>query len=143
MLKERSDMLRRALIATDILLVAGAFFGGYYAAAAIGNVKPLRECIKILPLFVIFWATALYLLGMYESFRTKAISDIITTILEIAFIGVGASGILIYFSGIQHISRGFLFFTFTGAGLALAIEKAALMAGFRFVRRHGYNTRNN
>jgi len=129
-------------MALDICLVAAAFVGSCYMTMAMTDAQPISHYLRYLPIFVVLWGGLLYFLGMYESFRTKKISDVLATVVEIAMIGIGASGILIYFFAVNDISREFLFLTFSFVGVTILAEKTALMTIFRFVRRQGYNTRN-
>lgn len=142
MLKERAELLRKTIIAADISLVSAAYFLGYFMSARFGEMEPLASYIKFLPVFAITWGVLLYILGMYQSFRTKGVGEVLNTVFEIALIGIGGSGIFLYFFGVDYVSRVFLFLVFISAGLFLAIEKAALMIAFRQVRKSGYNYRN-
>lgn len=142
MLKERTELLRKVIIAADVCLVSGAYFLGYFVASRFSVLEPLGRYIKFLPIFAIIWGLLLYVLEMYESFRTKSVGEVLNTVLEIVLIGVGGSGIFLYFFGIDYVSRLFLLVVFVFAGMFLAAEKAALMLVFRQVRKSGYNYRN-
>ena len=142
MLKERAEVLRKAMIALDLFLVSGAYFFGYFLTAGFEELGPLGGYLRFLPVFAILWGVMLYLLGTYESFRTKGMGETLYTVFEVVLIGVGGSGILLYFLNIQDVSRNFIFITFILSGAFLALEKAALMLFFRYLRKSGYNYRN-
>ena len=142
MLKQHADMLRRLMMALDICLVTGAFMCGCCATVPASSARPIGHYSQYLPIFILFWGTLLYFLGMYKSFRTKKMPDVLAIIAEIAAIGIGASGIIIFFFGVRDIGRGFPFLVFGITGIVLMAEKAALIYALRFVRKKGYNTRN-
>ena len=142
MLRERAEVLRKTLIILDLMLVSGAYFLGYFLTAGFEEIGPIDSYLKFLPVFAILWGVMLYLLGTYESFRTKGMGEILYTVLEVVLIGIGGSGIFLYFFNIQHVGRNFIFITFVLSGVFLAAEKAALMLFFRYLRKSGYNYRN-
>lgn len=143
MLKQSAEILRKVVIALDMCLAAGAFILGCYATMAIvTDAQPVGHYFRYLPVFVVFWGGMLYFLGMYESFRAKKISDVLAIIAETAMIGIGASGILVYFFAVTDMGKGFLFFTFGIMSVIIIAEKTALMLLFRFIRKKGYNTRH-
>ncbi|MFA6079374.1 MAG: sugar transferase [Candidatus Omnitrophota bacterium] len=142
MLKEYSKILTKLLMIADMAIVAACFFAGYYLTERAGGLYSFNFYARFIVPFVAIWGILLYALGTYESFRTKKLTDSFFTILEIAFIGIGVSGILFYFFKIEGVSRAFIFVIFALSSVALSIEKIILMLVFRIVRREGYNTRN-
>ncbi len=142
MLKEYAKILAKLMIIADMAIVALCFLAGYYITDRASELYSFNFYIRFLGPFVVAWGILLYVLGTYESFRTKKLSDSFFTILEIACIGIGAFGIFLYFFKIEGVSRAFVFAIFALSGLALSIEKIVLMLTFRFIRREGFNTRN-
>ncbi|MFA6610639.1 MAG: hypothetical protein WCT15_07320, partial [Candidatus Omnitrophota bacterium] len=97
MLKEYSKILTKLLMIADMAIVAACFFAGYYLTERAGGLYSFNFYARFIVPFVAIWGILLYALGTYESFRTKKLTDSFFTILEIAFIGIGVSGILFYF----------------------------------------------
>ena len=101
MLKERAEVLRKTLVVLDLFLVSGAYFLGYFLAARLEEMGPLGSYIRFLPVFAAIWGILLYFLGTYQSFRTKGMGETLYTVFEVVLIGIGGSGIFLYFLNIQ------------------------------------------
>jgi len=143
-LKENAKAFKKLTIFADLCVVAACFFAGYFLIRSISAsaAYPLKYYYNFLILFVFLWGWLLNILGMYDSFRTKRIPDILFTIAEIAMIGIGLFGIFLYFFNIEYVSRFFLFLVFGVTAAAVSAEKIILVTFFRYIRKYGYNTRN-
>jgi exopolysaccharide biosynthesis polyprenyl glycosylphosphotransferase len=145
MIKERINFFRKLMIAADLLVVAAAFFLGYFLRDPLVCPQALRSCIWLLPATVFIWGILLYSFGIYDSFRTKTSTEFIMLVLRIAFIGFIALSGLIYifkdFFSLHWVSRSLISFIFVYAAGLLLLEKILLMNLFRFYRKKGLNFR--
>jgi exopolysaccharide biosynthesis polyprenyl glycosylphosphotransferase len=145
MIKERIRFFRKLMIATDLLVVAAAFFLSYLLRDPFADPQSLQACLWLLPVTVVIWGILLYSFGIYDSFRTKTSSEFVMLILRIAFIGFIALSGLIYifkdFFSLNPVSRGLISFIFVYAAGLLLLEKVLLMNFFRFFRKRGLNYR--
>ncbi len=141
MIKERIKIFRRLMFVTDLLIVAVAFFVGYFLRDRITDIYPLSDYLWLLPMIVAIWGVFLYSFGVYESFRTKTSAEFITLILRIAFMGFLLLGGLFYIFRARTVSRGMISLIFLYAAGFIIIEKIVLMGLFRFFRKRGLNYR--
>ncbi|MBM2832966.1 MAG: Undecaprenyl-phosphate galactose phosphotransferase [Candidatus Brocadiaceae bacterium] len=144
MLKQHHALFKRIMIVSDICIVSIAFFLGIF----LGNdtlsytSEEVGSYIVLLPTFFIMWGGLFYCLGMYESFRTKQISDILLVIIETTFLGIGFFGSFLFVTKISSISRLQIGYSFFLAALFISIEKIALIKYFHYQRKKGINVRN-
>jgi exopolysaccharide biosynthesis polyprenyl glycosylphosphotransferase len=130
------------MIFTDLCVSAASFLAAYFIVERLGDPYSFKSYMRIIYPYIILWAALLFLLKMYESFRTKSISDVVSTVISAALVGIGALGIFLYFLNIGYISRRFIMIAFLLTAMIILLEKMLLMGFFRFVRRRDYNTRN-
>lgn len=142
MLKEYASVLKRLTIFGDLCLGVVSFYLGYLLKGKIGEIYSLSTYTEILPLFLIIWGGLLYLLGLYESFRIKSVSDILLTIWASAFLGIGIFGSVAYLLKIENISRIFVISIFLIAAVLTTVEKIITVLFFKYIRKKGYNYKN-
>ena len=139
MLKENVSVFRRLSLLADLCVVTVCFFAGYALRDRIKDIYPLHYYLWLLPLFLLIWGGLLSYFGMYRTFRTKTIPDILLDIVQTAFLGFGLTSSVIYILKIEYISRTLIIISFLFIWVILSAEKLALVVFFRFIRRHGYN----
>ena len=143
MLKEHATVFRRLMIVVDIFLGMAAFLIGYFLRSNMaGKLFPLGAYIHILPALLLIWATLLYFLGMYSSFRLKSIPQILWIILKAMTLGFFLFGSLGYIFKLQDISRSFVVIVFVLMAVFLMVEKIVLILIFRSLRKSGFNFRD-
>ncbi len=142
MLKAHSIIFRRLMIFMDLCVSAASFLAAYFIAERLGDPYSLKSYMRILYPFVFVWGVLLFLLKMYESFRTKSLGDILSIIMSATPIGIGSLGMLLYFLNVGYISRRFIIIAFLLTAIVIVLEKILLMTFFRHLRRRNYNTRN-
>ncbi|MDN3515618.1 MAG: sugar transferase [Candidatus Brocadia sp.] len=98
--------------------------------------------IILLPSLLIIWGVLLYYFGMYDSFRTKQILDILFMVTEATLIGGCLFGSFIFVTNVGSISRLHIFYSFLLAAIFISVEKIILILCFRYERKKGLNTRN-
>lgn len=130
------------MIFADLCVSAASFLAAFFIAERLGDPYSFKSYLRILYPYVILWGSLLFFLKMYESFRTKSLTDIVSTVVSAALVGIGALGMLLYFLNIGYISKRFILLAFSITAAVILLEKMLLMASFRFVRRRNYNTRN-
>jgi len=82
------------------------------------------------------------ILGLYHSFRTKRITEVIFIIIKGAALSYFAVGSFLYIFNIDNISRLLIFYTFLCASFLISFEKIIMIKIFRYYRDKGYNFRN-
>lgn len=142
MLREHAQVFKRLMMFADAMVAASAFVAAYLLRDKIQDIYPLEAYLKLLPFFVLIWVGFFTALGMYNSFRIKPLSDIISIIFETSMFGFVIFGSVLYMLKLHEISRTLVFMMFGSAVIFFIVEKVALIKSFRFVRKRGYNTRN-
>lgn len=105
------------------------------------KIASIKEYLSFLILIVPVWVIILNFTGAYQSFRTRAFSDIAWITAKSAIYTTFAFGALAFILKIQYISRLlFVIFIFF-ASIALVIEKWIVIYIMRYIRKKGYNYR--
>jgi exopolysaccharide biosynthesis polyprenyl glycosylphosphotransferase len=142
MIKEQNRLLKKVLIISDLCLVAGSFFIGYFLRESIvylppfkflepylydENLRPIEYYalyMGLLPIFLLIWGGLLSYFGMYKSSHLRSIPGSLGSIFKAAIAGFIVFGSYIFILRMQEdISRLLIGFTFTIAALLLCIEK--------------------
>jgi exopolysaccharide biosynthesis polyprenyl glycosylphosphotransferase len=142
MLKEKIALFRKLSLLADMCIVTGCFFAGYTLRDRVNDIYPLHYYLWLLPLFLLVWGGMLSYFGMYRTFRTKTIPDILLDIMQTALIGFGVTSSVIYMLKIEYVSRALVMIAFLAAWIFISAEKLAIVILFRFIRRLGYNFRH-
>ena len=142
MLKEHHTLFRRSMIFSDLFIVFVTFFLGFFLRKEYDNFYDPNTYLVLLPTLLIIWGVLLYYFGMYDSFRTKQISDVLITVVESSLIGGSFYGSFIFITKMQSVSRGNIFYSFLLAAIFISIERVCLIHYFRYQRKKGLNTRN-
>jgi len=143
MLKEHHVLYKRVMIFSDLCIVLAAFFLGFLLKNNVTHFyNELDIYIVVVPTLLITWGILLYYFGMYDSFRTKQIADVLFIVIETAFVGIGFFGSFLFITKIHSISRLQIGYSFLLAALFISIEKIFLIKYFRYQRKKGINTRN-
>lgn len=143
MLKEHNILFKWVMIFADLCIVVVTFFLGFFIANKFDFFTTNSAfIIVLLPTLIIIWGILLYYFGMYVSFRTKQILDILFIVAETTLIGGGIFGSFIFITKIESVSRLHIFYAFLLAAIFISIEKVILILSFRYQRKKGLNTRN-
>ncbi len=142
MLRQHSDIFRKLLIFADVCLAAAAFIAAYYLSNEMKELYPLNDYLRLMPYFVGVWVGLLYFLGMYNSFRMKPLSDVISIVFETAFFGFVVFSSVVYVVKLHDVSRAFVFMIIFISAALFVIQKILIVMTFKHLRRRGYNTRN-
>ncbi len=154
MIKEQSNLLKKVLIISDLSLVTGSFFIGYFLRDAITysppftflapylydeHLRPIEYYafyIGLLPIFLLIWGGLLSYFGMYKSSRLRSIPESLGSIFKAAIVGFIIFGSYIFILRMQEdISRLLIGFTFTIAALLLCFEKIVFVFILRILSR--------
>ena len=130
------------MIVLDALVVIVAAIGAYILRNSVELLFPPVYYLWLLPIFVLIWSCLLIYLGMYDSFRLKSYQRVVTIILTAAIVGFIIFGNISYICRLTYISRSFMLMAFVLTALVLAVQKFVIIAGFRHLRRGGFNFRN-
>jgi len=142
MLKENIAIFKKLSLLADLCVVTVCFFAGYALRDRVNDIYPLHYYLWLLPLFLLIWGGMLSYFGMYKTFRTKTIPEVLLDIMQTALLGFGITSSVIYMLKIEYVSRALVMIAFLAAWILLSAEKLALILLFRFIRRHGYNFRH-
>jgi len=143
MLKEHHVLYKKVMIFSDLCIVLATFFLGFLLKNNVTHLyNELGIYIVVVPTLLITWGVLLYYFGMYDSFRTKQIYDVLFIVIETTFVGIGFFGSFLFITKIHSISRLQIGYSFLLAALFISIEKIFLIKYFRYQRKKGINTRN-
>lgn len=143
MLKEHNILFKWVMIFIDLCVVIVTFFLSFFITNKLNFFyDKLGLYIVLLPTLLIIWGILLYYFGMYDSFRTKQILDILFIVTEATLVGGSLFGSFIFITKIESISRLHIFYAFLLAAIFISIEKVILILTFRYQRKKGLNTRN-
>jgi exopolysaccharide biosynthesis polyprenyl glycosylphosphotransferase len=154
MIKEQNRLLKKVLIISDLCLVTGSFFIGYFLRESIvylpafkflepylydENLRPIEYYalyMGLLPVFLLIWGGLLSYFGMYKSSRLRSIPESLGSILKAAIVGFIIFGSYIFILRMQEdISRLLIGFTFTVAALLLCFEKIVFVFVLRILSK--------
>ena len=142
MLKQHADLFRRLLIFADILLAAAAFISAYFLLNQMRVIYPFSYYAGLMPYFIVTWVGLMYFLGMYNSFRTKSLSDILSILLRTLAFSFLIFSSMVYFGRLHEVSRALVSFVEVLALGLFLIEKVSIISVLKYLRGKGYNTRN-
>ena len=141
MLKENIAVFKKLSLLADLCIVTACFFAGYALRDRINDIYPLHYYLWLLPLFILIWGGMLSYFGMYRTFRTKTIPNILLDIMQTALLGFGLTSSVIYMLKVEYVSRVLVLIAFLATWIFISAEKLSIVLLFRFIRRHGYNFR--
>ena len=142
MLKEYNIFFKRLMLFSDLSIVAGSFFLGGMLKNEYVDFLQVNTYIIVLPVLLLMWGVALYYFGIYESFRTRQVGDILFTVLETSLVVSSFFGGFVFLTKLESIGRIHVLYTLILATVSLCIEKVLLIYFFRHQRKRGFNTRN-
>jgi exopolysaccharide biosynthesis polyprenyl glycosylphosphotransferase len=150
MIKEQTRLLKRVLIVSDLCLVAGSFFVGYFIRDKIVYIYPISFLqsylyneqlrpleyyvlyVGLFPVFLFVWGSLLSYFGMYKSSSLGNIPESLRVILKTTLVGFILFGSYIFILRMQEdISRLLIGFTFVTAAILLSFEKIAFVLVIR------------
>ncbi len=137
------DEFKKFMMFFDAIVVAAFFLIGSYLTYDLANpyCYPLSMYAVFLPLFVIMWMSLLYFLGMYRTFKTKQISEILFIIVKAVIIGAVFWSIFMYVFEMHYVRKVFIIFTYSLTTISLTVEKLMLMFFLRYQDKKGISYR--
>lgn len=143
MLKEHHVAFKWLMIFVDLVIVMVTFFAGFFLRNKFDvSYEDISTCVMVLPTVLVIWGVLLHYFGMYDSFRTRPVVDILLIVAETAFVSVGLFGSFVFVVKIESLGRLHTAYSFLLAAMFLSIEKVLLVLWFRYQRKKGLNTRN-
>ena len=157
MLKEKEDVIRKAMVIFDAFLLSLVFiltfvirrnFHLFYKLNLVPSARVVAEMsasfndyLVALFLVVPIWCLMLYLNGMYQSMRTRSMLEILWIVIKASFLTTITFGTVVFFFKMDFVSRVFfaLFISFSSS--AVLLEKMVIFSIMHYVRRQGYNYR--
>jgi exopolysaccharide biosynthesis polyprenyl glycosylphosphotransferase len=141
MLKEHATMFRQLMMLTDMTLV----FMVYILTLVVTGLPrsyDIKTYILFAGLIVMLWGLMLNHFGMYNSLRSKDISEVIAIVLKSTVLGYLLFGGLTYMLRLPILDTRLATLTFLICGWALCLEKIALMLFLKNMRQQGFNYRS-
>jgi len=156
MIKEQNKLIKRVVIFTDIFIITGSFFIGYFLRDRIYEIypslsstillpylRPFNVYVGILPILILIWIGLLSYFGMYKSMGTRQVSEVLLIIFKTTLLGFILFGSYIFVLKMQEdISRLFIGFVFIAVAVLISIEKIALIYIFRAARKRVYSLKS-
>lgn len=149
MIKEYEAFLKKMMIFADLLVLAVSFILAYFLRANIyffykldlfpsrvimGTIYPLDSYLWLLLIILPVWYSLLSSQGLYESFRTKGLTEIVWIIVKAGFLATLITGTLIFIFKLTYVSRIFMFFFLIISVSLLSLEKIMLVQSFKHAR---------
>ncbi|MFA4981314.1 MAG: sugar transferase [Candidatus Omnitrophota bacterium] len=158
MLREKEEVIRRAMIIFDIFIVAFVFFISFFLrqyfhvlykfdlipfVRVFADASDLSISDYLIVLFFVIpiWSFSLYANGMYKSLRTKKLTEVLFIILKSVFLTAIIFGAAAFLLKLRFVSRGFFAIFLALSSMAVIAEKVAIFSIMRYVRKQGYNFR--
>jgi len=130
---------KKFMILFDIFIITGAFLFVIFLKYVHGS-DPMSYFV-FLPLSIIIWGSLLYSFGMYRSFKTKKIHEILFIIFKTVLLGYILWIAYMYIFNIYSITTRIIGITFVLTAVFISIEKLALVCLFRYQEKKGINFR--
>lgn len=142
MIKEHSTFFRRLMILADTCVIMASFFFCYLLHNKQQNLYPPQNYIGLFPAFTLIWVSGLYTFGMYRSFRTRTVRDLLFIVFQSTIFSFVLFGFFLYLLKIEDVSRSVIFMNILVAFIFLCISKVIVVWAFRYIRHRGLNFRN-
>ncbi|MFB0525850.1 MAG: sugar transferase [bacterium] len=149
MIKEYEGFLKKMMIFADLLILVVSFILTYFIRANIyqfykfdlfpsrvvmGTLYPLDNYLWLLLIVIPVWYGLLSSQGLYESFRTKRLTEIVWIIMKTGFLATLITGTLIFVLKLTYVSRIFVALFSAISVSFLTLEKVILIQSFKHAR---------
>jgi exopolysaccharide biosynthesis polyprenyl glycosylphosphotransferase len=157
MIREREDVLRKAILLMDGVLVSLAYILSYLLRQHVDKfsifhfLTPLvnagtasvefSDHLVLLLIIVFFWCLMLYLNGMYRPLRTRAFWMTLWIIIKSAFFADLAFGLFVFMFKLSFMSRLFFALFAVLSFVFIVAEKTMIYSVLHYVRKRGHNQR--
>jgi len=146
MIKEHEAFQKKMMIFADVLIVGASFILAYFLRGNIhlfykldlfpsrevmGTIYPLDMYLWLLLIILPVWCGLLNFQGLYESFRTKRVTEIVWIIIKTGLFSTLIVGTFIFILKLTYVSRIFIFFFSAISVSLLSLEKVILIQVFK------------
>jgi len=157
MIREYEAFLKKMMVLTDVLVVAGSFILTYFlrkniysfykfdlfpSRVVMGTIHPLDKYLWLLLIILPVWYGLLNFQGLYDSFRTKRFTEIVWVITRAGFLATLITGTLIFIFKLTYVSRIFVVLLSLITVSLLSLEKIVLIQAFKHNRLEENNYRH-
>ncbi|MDD4938665.1 MAG: sugar transferase [Candidatus Omnitrophica bacterium] len=142
MLKEHAKFFTKISMSVDVLAVAGSYLVLFLLTPNAVRGSSLLNNIQVISVYTAIWSLLLSYSGMYTSFRTKDITDVLYHIFKSAFLGLVFFSALAYLTKEKNVDRAFMAWVFVSTAITLSLEKIAILWILRSYRKKGFNYRS-
>jgi exopolysaccharide biosynthesis polyprenyl glycosylphosphotransferase len=145
MLGEYSTLLRRATIASDLLVVVGSFLLAYMVRGrllvpGLDQIRPIEEYLWLLALVAVIWLSCLNIFGFYDSLRYRERMDIFGSLVKAQAVAALLLLSVLFIARRWEVSRLFTQIFLGISFIAVTAEKLAVVSVLRHQRRAGRNS---
>jgi len=156
MLREKDDVIRRAMMILDGILLTLCFvfaywlrheFHTYYRIDLFPSFYvsdiPARMSHYTIVLFLVvpLWCTVLHWNGMYRSLRTATPLEVVWIIVKSVALATLIFSAFVFLFKLKFISRFFFSLFLFISSTVLIVEKLIIFSTARYIRKQGYNYR--
>lgn len=142
MIREHHTLFKNIMMILDLCIVFVTFIIGFLMTDSYSDIYVSDTYLVLLPVLLVIWGILLRCFGMYESFRTKKICDVLFVVIEASLIGSSLFGSFVFVMKMDQIGRLHIVYSFLFATLCICIEKMVFMLFIRYQRKKGFNTKN-
>jgi exopolysaccharide biosynthesis polyprenyl glycosylphosphotransferase len=153
-LNERIEVIRKALVVLDSLIVVAAFLCSFTLRQILPRIyrldffvgrpvtaeppSSIQEYLVLLFLAVPFWCLVLYWNGAYQNLRTRRRFEIAWSVVRSALFVLVGFGALIFLLNFKFVSRLFFGLFISVSFIFLLIEKLTVFSILQYIRRKGH-----
>ncbi|MFB0559936.1 MAG: sugar transferase, partial [Candidatus Lokiarchaeia archaeon] len=149
MIKEYEAFLKKMMIFADLSVMVVSFILAYFirkniyffykldlfpSRVVMGTIFPLDKYLWLLLIVIPVWYGFLSFQGLYESFRTKRLGEIVWIIMKTGLFATLITGTFIFIFKLTYVSRIFIFLLSAISVSLLSLEKAILIQSFKHAR---------
>ncbi|MFA5100092.1 MAG: sugar transferase [Candidatus Omnitrophota bacterium] len=143
MIKDHIKLFRKLAISADTFLVTVSFFIAYMLRDNLNDgvqgLYPLSSYIAFLPIILIVSVSMLFFFGIYDSFRTKTLWEVMVIVAKAFFSAFVIFSGIVFIAHKGYVSRAFIGLIFGSAAALVYGEKVCVILFFRLVRSRGFN----
>lgn len=136
----------------DCVVITAAFFLAYQLRNSLPyfypeklgflhKMLPVEDYARLLVYVVPLWIMALFHYGMYQSMRNKRVAEMFWNIFDASLLSILVFSAVAFLLKLDILSRTFIVLFFICVVVLLLMEKMAVIAFLRYIRKQGFNFR--
>ncbi|MGH7371573.1 MAG: sugar transferase, partial [Candidatus Methylomirabilales bacterium] len=146
-LKEKAQVLKRIMFATELSATVLAFVLAYHvrqsvADGSLASLLPFSDYQVLLVPLVVIWSLLLHWMDAYRGFRTVRTIHVIAPVIKVVAVGTILLSFSLFLFKFHRISRLVIFLFALCDLVVLCGIRLGVLTFLRRIRRRGYNARN-